>query len=474
MSATRASLAPGPIRRLAVLALLAALAGLPAPARAQGDGVTLGPEQMRTAALLALRGGDARRALRFSDALVARDPADRSALMIRSRAARDLGRFDQARASARAAWRLAEDDAEKYSSSLLMAQALSSAGHRTRAQWWLRRAIQHAPTEAAERRAIGDFRYVRARNPWQARLSFSVTPESNINNGSSARSSFLNYKLSELLFGQPVEYQLGGTARALSGVEYAFGLTTRYRFAETATRAHDVIFTADLRSYTLSNAAKAIAPGAEGSDFAFATYSLGYGHRGLNFDRRGEYRLVFDLGQSWYGGAEYARFARVSAGQSYRLASGDRVNLRLAGERQFGVTTNDSDTLRADLSYTTRVFGGATLWTNATLAAAQSPLAAAEFREIGLRAQLTLARPVAGATLQMGLWARNRDYDVSPHSPAGRQEDRVQADLTLVFDTVDYYGFNPTMQLSASRTDSNIALYDANRVGVNFGIQSAF
>ena len=469
MSATAPRLIRASARALALIATLAALA-VPAGA----DTVELAPDQMRLAALMALRGGDAPRALRYSDALLTRDPDDRTALMVRSRAARDLGRFDQAKNAARSAWQLAEDDAQKYSSSLLMAQALSSAGQRTRAQWWLRRAVQHAPNEAAERKAIGDFRYVRARNPWAGQLSFSITPDTNINNGSSARFSFLDYKLSEIYFGRPVEYELVDSARALSGIQYALDLATRYRFVETATRAHDLTFTANLRNYTLSNKAKSIAPTAKGSDFAFYTYSLGYAHKGLNFDRRGEYRLGIDGGQSWYGGAEYARFARLSGGQSYRLQSGDKINLRLAGERQFGIATVDSDLLRADFSYTTRIWGGATLWTNATLAAAQSPSAANEFREIGLRAELTLAKPMAGATVQMGLWARNRDYDVSPHSRDGRQDDRVQADLTMIFRKIDYYGFNPTMQLSASHTESNISLYDANRVGLNFGIRSAF
>lgn len=453
---------------------LAVLIALSLPALPDSPGIELAPEQMRAAAWMALRAGDPERALGFSQALLARDPKDRAALLINSRAARDLGQFDRAKASARAAWALAEGPEQKYASSLVMAQALSSNGQRTQAQWWLRRAVQHAPNEALSRKAIDDFQYVRLRNPWATQLSFSITPESNINNGSSSRSSFLNYKLSELLFGQPVEYELGGTALALSGVEYALGVNTRYRFAETETRAHDVILTADLRQYTLSNEAKAIAPTAKGSDFAFSTYSLGYGQRGINFDRRGEYRMVFDLGQSWYGGAEYARFARLSAGQSYRLASGDKINLRLAGERQFGIATSDSDTLRADFSYTTQIFNGATFWANATLATASSPVAADEFDEIGLRAEVTFAKPLAGATVQLGVWARNRNYDVSPHSPDGRQDDRVQADLTMIFNKIDYYGFNPTMQISASRTDSNIGLYDANRVGVNFGIQSAF
>lgn len=450
-------------------AVLAVLAGLALPAWPDSQGLQLAPEQMRATAWMALRGGDPQNALRFSEALLARDPNDRTALLINSRAARDLGQYDRAKASARTAWALAEDDEQKYASSLVMAQALSSNGQRTQAQWWLRRAAQHAPTEAAERKAIDDFRYVRLRNPWSMQLSLSITPLSNINNGSSARNPFLNY-----FYGLPVELELKDAALALSGVEYALGVGTRYRFIETATRAHDVIFTADLRQYSLSNEAKAIAPTAKGSDFAFATYSLGYGQRGLNFDRRGEYRLGIDAGQSWYGGDEYTRFLRLTTGQSYRLASGDKIGLRLAGERQFGITTSDSDTLRADFSYTTRLAGGATLWTNATLATASSPTAADEFDEIGLRAMVTFAKPLAGATVQLGLWARNRSYDFSPYSPDGRSDDRFQADLTMTFNKIDYYGFNPTMQISAARTNSNIALYEANRLGVNFGIQSAF
>ncbi|MCE8513603.1 DUF560 domain-containing protein [Ruegeria pomeroyi] len=355
-----------------------------------------------------------------------------------------------------------------------MAQALASDDRRTLAQWWLRRAVEHAPSEELSRIAVRDFRYVRARNPWLTRLSFAITPDSNINNGSSQRSSFLNYKLSEVLYGQPVEYQLGGSARALSGVEYALGLTTRYRFRELPTRAHDLILSVDLRAYSLSSEAKSLAPTARASDFSFASYTLGYGQRGINFDRRGEYRFFVDVGQSWYGGNEYARFARLSLGQSYKLDRGRQINARIATERQWGVTRSDQDTIRADLSYTLPLAGGTTLWTNLTGAVATSDVAADEFDEIALRAQITFAKPILGATAQLGLWARSRDYDVSPHDRNGRQEDKYEADFTLIFNKIDYYGFNPTMRISASRTESNIALYDARRFGVNFGIQSAF
>jgi hypothetical protein len=35
-------------------------------------------------------------------------------------------------------------------------------------------------------------------------------------------------------------------------------------------------------------------------------------------------------------------------------------------------------------------------------------------------------------------------------------------------------GFNPTLSLSASTTNSNIGLYDVNRLGIGIGIASAF
>ncbi|MBQ4826458.1 DUF560 domain-containing protein [Leisingera sp. HS039] len=435
---------------------------------------TATPDQVREAAAVALKQGRNAQAYSFSEALLHRDPQDRLALLIKSRSARSLGEFRDARLSARQAWKLAESDSQKYAASMVMAQALSSGGQKTLAKFWLRRAVQHAPNRHLERVAIRDFRYVRAASPWLHRFSFSVAPESNINNGSSERSSFLNYALTEVLLGGPAEFQLGGSQRALSGIEYSFNSRSRFRFRETPTRAHDLTVAVDLRTYTLSSEAKAQAPDAKGSDFSYASYALGYAHKGLNFDRKGEYRLSGQAGQSWYGGDEYTRFIRLSAGQSYKLERQRRVNARLSTERQFGVMTSDQDTWRGDLSYSFRLGSGATLWSGLTLAQASASTASNEFSEAGLSTQLTLAKPVLGATVLFGLSARDRDYDVSRHSPDGRQDRKYSADVSLLFRDIDYYGFNPTLRLSASKNDSNIGLYESHRFGVNFGIQSAF
>ena len=57
----------------------------------------------------------------------------------------------------------------------------------------------------------------------------------------------------------------------------------------------------------------------DGSDFAYGTVQLGYGFKQLRKDRRGEFSLTADIGQSYYGGEEYNSYFRTSIGQSYYL-----------------------------------------------------------------------------------------------------------------------------------------------------------
>lgn len=436
--------------------------------------VSLAPDQLRAAAVAELRTGIPSRAIAYADALIARDANDRVAHLIRARALRDMGRNDEALKSARTAWSLSKTDIQRYSSAMVLAQVQSSAGHRTAAQIWLRRAVHAAPTDALEKRAIRDFKYVRSRNPWATRISFAITPDSNINNGSSSRASFMNYHLVYLETGEPVEFELTSSLRALSGIEYSFGVSTRYRFSETANHANDLFFSFDLREYSLSSEAKKIAPDAKSSDFSFASYYFGYGHRGFNFARRGEYAFRFDLGQSWYGGEEYTQFARANVIQSYSLSRRTRINVRLSAERQKGITTNDLNTGRLDLWVAYVLPSRAQLRVFATVAVGKSPAVTQEFTELALRSTLALAKQWGGAHVQFGIGYRQRDYDLAIQSADGRHDKRIGAEMTLIFDKINYYGFNPTMTFYAQYTDSNIRLYKSRRLGINIGIQSAF
>ena len=436
--------------------------------------VTLSPQQMAAIAIQAVREGAPNEARVLAEALLKRDPKDQGAHVIRSRALRDQGLYDQARGSAQEAWSLAQTDAERYAAARVMAQALSSDGKRTRAQLWLRRAVHHAPTPRHAERVRRDFRHVQQRNPWQTHLSFTLAPNSNINNGSARETSRLNHVLSNLLFGEPVEFALTGAARALSGLEYGAALRTRYRVTQTETTAHDLKLALSYRSFVLSSDAKAIAPTVDGGDFAFGSVSIGYGFRRLSADRRGEFTLDTELGQSFYGGTRYASFVRFGVAHAQKLAEGRQVSFAFDGEKQLGQATVDVDTLEMSSRISQRLRGDQVLFGGLSAQQTFSDTADAEYREVEARGGFAFGESVLGADLSLGMGVAFRDYDVSRHSPSGRQDRRIFADATATFRNIDYYGFNPALTLSASKTDSNIGLYDTRRIGVGLGIRSSF
>ncbi|WP_171048919.1 surface lipoprotein assembly modifier [Sulfitobacter sp. BSw21498] len=439
-----------------------------------GAEITLSPDQLRNAAIRSVETGATQQGLRFADALLQRDAGDFKAQVVRARALRDLGRTDDAIAAGRKAWRMSDSDSERYASAMIMAQSLSSAGHKTRAQFWLRRAAQHAPGPRARKQVEQHYNYVRQTNALHTQLSFTLAPNSNINNGSARDTSELNYVVSEILFGTPVEYVLSGSAQALSGIEYGFGLNTRYRFHQTSTSAHDLTLGLSYRTFSLSDGAKADAPMVDGGDFAFGTVMLGYGFRQINLDARGEFQSSAQLGQSWYGGAEYASRLRAGVSQSYQIAPRQKAMLSLAHEIQDGQRTVDQETTSISGSFTQNLNSGDLAYLALGASVATSPDVNSEYDEVEVRGAYVFREPVAGAALQLGMGVEVRDYDVSRHSADGRQDKRIFADITATFQQFDYYGFNPSATLQASRTDSNINLYDINRVGISIGIKSAF
>ncbi|MEW9918877.1 hypothetical protein AB2B41_04650 [Marimonas sp. MJW-29] len=433
---------------------------------------TLAPDELRAAATVALRGSDAPTARAYAEALVARDPDDLNAHLILARAARDMGDIPPAREAARAAWHLADTDAERYSAALITAQVLSSDGKRTRAQLWLRRAAQYAPNDLLRERAKRDFRYVRMRNPWQTDLTFTFAPNSNINNGSARDRSRLNYVISELLFGEPIEFDLDDAAQAISGIEIGGSMRTRYRFHQTPDTAHDAKLSLSYRTFQITD--DLADDSITGSDFAFGALAAGYGYRRLNLERKGEFAFDVEGGQTWYSGSRYASYLRGQAQQSWQVSPSQKFRFGGELERQWGQATPDLDTVELSASVTQGFASGNSGYLGIFAKATTSPDPTSEYTEVTLRTGLALSKPIFGASVQFGLGASWRDYDISRDSPDGRQDNRIFADVTATFTQIDYYGFNPSVTLSASSTDSNIGLYDVNRVGLNIGIRSSF
>ena len=423
------------------------------------------PDELRVLAMQALAARRPDVAATFADALLQRDPGDHDARLLRSRAMRDMGRTDEALADARTAWRQADTRKEKFDAAMFRAQALSSAGRRSMAQIWLRRASDLAPNEEARQVVARDFDYVRARNPWATNLTFSISPSSNINNGSSRE------RVS--LFGLPFELTLNGAARALSGTALSFGLDTRYRFAEDATHAHDVLLELYHRTYVMSEEAKRLAPAAEGRDFAFSSAAIGYGFR-MKDGPATEHSVSVMLGTNWYGGDPYGNFLRGEYNISYIPAPRTRLAFGIVAENRFGAPAPEASVGQFFASLDRRVGRKAQVGVFGSITVSDSLAASADYRDFRVGIYATPGTTWLGAEPTLSLSTRRREYDRSPFSFFGREDEEIAARLDLVFRNVDYLGFNPTVSFNASRVESSVDLFDTEQVGVQVGIRSAF
>lgn len=139
------------MRRGLVRALAFGLASLGSVGYAKPAVLTA--QQMRAFGKEALVIGYADQALTVAEALLGRSPTDSSALALKAQALRVPSRLPQSGAAAKAARGTADITPLRYQTATVVGQALSLQGHRTMAQFWLRRAVQNTPCGAAQAHA---------------------------------------------------------------------------------------------------------------------------------------------------------------------------------------------------------------------------------------------------------------------------------------------------------------------------------
>ncbi|MPL82862.1 hypothetical protein SDC9_28811 [bioreactor metagenome] len=457
-------------RGLVALCLLGALAlggagpALAGTAATGGAGIEVAPEGLYEIARAALVHGRPAVAREAALALLARNPRDLRAELLLSQAERDLGNFAAARAAAKRVWAGAGDGAQRYAAALARAQAEASDGRRTIAQYWLRRAVQEAPNDAARRRAIQDFRYVRARNPLSFRLDFGVAPSSNVNGGSSSDTLWL--------YGIP--FTLPGSAQALSGLEYRLSANLEYTVSESPAQRTVLGVNIGGRSYQLSSSSERKAPGVKGSDFAFfATEAY------LTQRRRaaggGEWDGRLTAGHNVYSGAPLSDYLRVEGGRSWAIAPGRQLRLGTSFERQW---RRDDDRNSATLSgldtQLTQRFRFGELMVGAEIEQVQSPSSQVDHDRAALSLGYQLAKPVAGVSLGLSAGLDWRDYAHSPYATDGRRDTELSLGVQGVLSQAGYMGFAPELGLRYVHTNSNVSLYESDEIGVTLRLRSAF
>jgi hypothetical protein len=435
-----------------------------APAVAAED---LPPDQARGLMMAAHRGRNPVIARALAEVLLQRDPRDVQALQVLAASYYASGRPDLAVAAGRRAWAASGTSRQlRFDSAMIVAESQFSRKRIGASRFWLRRAAEYAPTAAGRDTAIRAFRGIAPQQRLRTRLDFGIAPNSNVNGGSSSDTL--------VLFGIP--FTLSGDSQALSGIEYRSGLGLTYRLSEDRRHATDIGANLALREYSLTSEAEAQAPGAKGSDYAFAAAEVFVRYAFLPGQSTNPADVRLTLGHNWYGREDLSDYLRLDIGREWK--TGERTAFRLGAgvERQERYDRDDRSATIATLSGEFR----------GSLATGNGYAFGLSLRDVDARAVDTehdaailsvsygWTRPVLGAEVTASLSVERRDYPRSAFAAGGREDTRMTAGLSLFFREMDYLGFAPQIDLRASRNASNVSLYDSLDLGISLGLRSSF
>ena len=428
----------------------------------------LSPAEARTLAVLLADDGQEEEAAALAAALLDRDPADATAWIVLSRVRRAAGDVEGAFEAARRAGTHAASGEERFAAAMERAAAHFALNRGLMAQFWLRQAVQTAPSPDHRVLAVRSLRAVQQRTPVSMTLGFDVAPTSNVNNGSRADTVTIG--------GLP--FVLSGDARALSGVVATLSGTVRYRFAGLGGRPAEVSLAASMQEVRLSDAARRQAPMARASDYAIDTFQIGVTQivsappdgALIRFDAR--------FGQTWYGGTPLLRFARAGLHADWDLGPRGQGGLSGSVERQLRQDDEARSAwvlqLDATRSWATGHRGGDVILGVGVRRVASQSIDTAN-TAVFASLDYVSGTPVLGPlTVGLGLDVEYRDHAASSFGPDGRRDSRIGAHLTLGRPDWNLYGFSPTVTFEISRTRSNISLYEASQAGVRLGLVSIF
>ena len=300
-------------------------------------------------------------------------------------------------------------------------------------------------------RALAFLDQIRRRKTWSITGSFSVAPDTNINEATSATEVEL--------FGFPAD--LSEDARRTSGV----GLSANLSGAWEARISPDTRFraSAELRTRTYRE-----------SDFNERVVSLRAGPRFLfeKFDLRPELTgRLRDL-----GGDLYSRAVGLELSGNWLIAPAWRLSASVGGERiSYETFLGDGNTWSADLGLTHALGKATLLRADASFRREKLDSDARSWREyiFGVSATRELPR---GFVVGGGPIFRWREYGapLPIFGPEARRDRTLAGRITVSNRRIDWFGFSPRITLRHERRESNLDLHDYTRTVAEFSMVRTF
>lgn len=450
-----------------ILKASAVAAILGTPLAAQDAATTLTPNQMRNLSVALLESGKPGEAAALADLLLQRDPEDVTALIVRAQAAASIDDAAGVVHLAGRAYRATDDRNARFIAARLTARGHAELGQDTRSQIWLRRARQFAPNPQEAAAIANDYRFLRNRNPWSTTLRFGITPSSNINNGSANETT--------TLFGFLENSQLSGDARALSGFEVSAGFSSRYRLNADDVSGTFLDLDGQTRTYIMSDDAKAQAPDANGSDFADTSLGFGITHRRILSEGANPTTFNARLGQNWYSGDPYTRTLDVRASHNWTINPTDSIGASITAQERRGLQEQlPTRTYGLNLNWGHGFANGDRVQLGAGYSTANSDDFNNESVGRSVSASYDFAQAVSGLRFGVGMTISDRNWDLYTIAGGAREDKTAAARVRVTFTNIEYFGFQPVVNFEATRTHSNVELFDRDYLRVGFDLQSSF
>ncbi|MAM60930.1 hypothetical protein [Maritimibacter sp. UBA3975] len=444
---------------MSVVALCAAL-GTPALAQAPDRSTVL------PAAAEALAAGDAPRALGLTNAVIAANPRDIDALLLKSQILFAMGQSRSAREASQAAFNASDIPAARYAAAVRTADIIAQDGNYVLSQFWLRRALPYVQTDAEMERLVQAYRFVKQKNPWRFSFSGGASPNSNINNGSSESIIYI--------YGLP--FVLSPTARALSGFTAEAQGKLEYRLFESQRSQTTIGVEGAGRMNWLDAKSRAAAPTVSGHDYDFYSLAVIATHKQIVGNG---IRLEFSgrAGRNWYGGTKLSDFFGAGAAVTFPIAQGrDALTFTGRADRSLLVQGGlvPETTLSAGASYGHKLAWGDTVRASLNYTRSFSSGAAQVYSlpSVGLEYQFN--RPILGAHLEIGGNYGYKTYNFSPFSTTGRQDRILSGRVSADFRGLSYMGFSPVVTVEAKRVWSNVPIYSQQTLSGGISFESRF
>ncbi len=435
------------------------------PASSRVADVSLTPAEMRTIAFADLAGGNPARALALSEALLLRDADDAVALRIGAQAALELGEPEVAFRHARSLYLTTTDARLRFEGARIAALALAQQQRFTRAQLWLRRARQAAPSVEDAAAIADDYQVLRQHNPLQIELDFGYAPSSNVNNGSSSDTiEFLG-----------LTFKLSPEAQQLSGhiISASAGLT--YRLNETARSRTSARLAMQARRHTLSPAAREAAPNYDVSNLDLDQVTLTLSHQWASPYDDQPASLSIRYGQLWLGGEGYSNTYELSAARRWRVD--DRTGLVTSlsfGRTAYTESDSEADHWDGTLQWIRDLENGHRLSLSVGAGQTLSELTTLAHDRQSLSLGYDMGRVTDHFDISVGLTRGWRTYGPTFFEPAGRSDINNAVTLSVGLPEAGLYGFNPVITLRAQRNASTASRFESETLGMDIGFQSSF